>query len=362
MNTMNSKQRILTAVARQIPPDRIPTDFSANPATRERLSADLGVSTHRELLDRLHVDMVDLRGIVDPEYCGPVPLQRILDHGVTENYWGWRSKIMETATGPEVSYCEFVLEDAESVDQINAHRWPQVDWFDFSDFSQRLRPWSDLAIMASGASVFQHPTFLRGIDHLLTDMAMAPEMADCIMDHFTDFYASYFDAMFCAAAYQVDILRIADDLGMQDRLLISPATFDRFVAPRLAKLIEMAHGHGVKVMFHSCGAIVPLIDRLIELGVDILDPIQIRAKDMNPADLKRRFGDRIALHGSIDTQYLLPLGTPDEVSDEVRRMATLLGPDGFILSPSHVLQTDVPTENILALYDTAREIRLADAI
>ena len=116
----------------------------------------------------------------------------------------------------------------------------------------------------------------------------------------------------------------------------------------------MAHSHNVKVMFHSCGSIVPLIDRLIDLGIDILDPIQVRAKDMDPEIIKEKFGSRLCFHGSIDTQYSLPCGTPDDVRAEAEKMITILGKDGgFILSPSHVLQTDVPTENVTALYETA---------
>ena len=114
--------------------------------------------------------------------------------------------------------------------------------------------------------------------------------------------------MFRAAPGKVDILRIADDLGMQDRLMISPAMFDQFIGPRLDRIIRMAHGYGVKIMFHTCGAVVPLIDRLIDLGVDMLDPIQVRAKDMEPAQIKERFGSRIALHGAIDHAVLAASG------------------------------------------------------
>ncbi len=351
---MNSKHRVFEAVARRCP-DRVPVDFSANPGTLARLMGDLEVPTHRELLDRLHVDIVDLRGVVDPIYRGPVPKEQDLGEGVTENWLGWRTRRMQTATGPEDAACEFVFADATSVETMSDWRWFDVDWFDFSDFAQRLEPWTDLAVMASGASVFQHPTFLRGCDNLLADMALRQEMADYLIDRHTDFYVAFFDHMFKSAPGKVDILRIADDLGMQDRLLFSPATFDRFFAPRLARLIDMAHGHGAKVMFHSCGAIVPLIDRLIDLGVDMLDPIQVRAKDMDPAALKGRFGDRIAMHGSIDTQYVLPRGSADDVCHDVKRMIDTLGPGGFVLAPSHVLQTDVTTANILALYETGYE-------
>ena len=348
---MNSKQRVLEAVARRRP-DRIPVDFNANPGTLLRLMADLEVATHRQLLDQLHVDIVDLRGVVDPVYRGPVPKEQHLGGGVKENWLGWRTRRLETATGPEDAACDFIFAEAQTVEEMADWRWFDVDWFDFSDFGQRLEPWGDLAVMASGASVFQHPAFLRGCDNLLADMALRPEMADYLIDRHTEFYCVFFDRMFSSAPGKIDILRIADDLGMQDRLLLSPAMFDRFIAPHLDRIIRMAHRHGVKVVFHTCGAVVPLIDRLIDLGVDMLDPIQVRAKGMDPVAIKERFGSRIALHGAIDTQYLLPRGTPEEVAAEVRRMIARLGPEGYVISPCHVLQTDVPTANVLALYDT----------
>ena len=109
-------------------------------------------------------------------------------------------------------------------------------------------------------------------------------------------------------------------------------------------------------MFHSCGSIVPFIERLIAIGVDVLDPIQVRADNMDPQMLKDRFGKRLCFHGSIDTQHLLPRGSPDDVAAGVKRMCGILGRGGgFILAPSHVFQTDVPTANILALYEAGYE-------
>ena len=130
--------------------------------------------------------------------------------------------------------------------------------------------------------------------------------------------------------------------------------FRTFFKPRLKKLVDMAHSHGVKFMFHSCGAVRPLIGNLIEIGVDILDPLQAAAEGMEPPGLKDTYGDRICLHGGICTQYLLPKGTPDEVRAEVRRRVEIFGAGGgYILAPCHVFQTDVPSENILAMIDAA---------
>lgn len=352
---MTPKERVLAAIAHQ-DTDRIPVDFAANPATLERLMVDCNVRTHIDLLNALSADMVDLRGVVDPIYCGPVPYKQELADGVTENFWGMRTKLMETATGPEESYCDFILATCTTVEELEKHQWPQVEWFDFSDFSERLDLWADRAVMASGASIWQHPTFLRGIDNLLMDLMVEPEIATFLLDQFTNFYVAYFDKMLTCASGKIDMLRIADDLAMQDRLMISPAQFDEWFAPRLKRIIDMAHRHGVKVMFHSCGAVFPLIDKLIDLGVDVLDPLQVTATGMEPEKIKTAFGDRLCLHGAIDTQYLLPTGSPEEVRRTVDTMVDVLGPTGYILSPSHVLQTDVPTENIKALYEQAQRV------
>lgn len=351
----SSKERVLAAVQRG-QPDRVPLDFLGNPWVWERLHRELGTATHRQLLERLRSDIVDLRGVADPIYAGPVPPSRELGDGVRENFWGWRQKVVQSATGPEDCFVEFVLAPAASIDDYLQHRWPQPDWFDFADFAARLEPWQDFGVMASGASVFQHPTFLRGIDNLLMDMAVQPEMAHWLIDRFTDFYLGFFDRMFTAARGRIDILRTADDLGTQRGLFFSPDMFRTFIKPRLKKLVDMTHSHGVKFLFHSCGAIRPLIEDLIEIGVDILDPLQAAAVGMEPQILKDAFGSRLCLHGGICTQYLLPRGTPDEVRDEVRRRLEILGRGGgYILAPCHVLQTDVPTANILAMSDAGVE-------
>jgi uroporphyrinogen decarboxylase len=349
---MNSRERVLTAI-NHAEPDRVPMDFHGNAGVLARLHRDLGTATHRELLTRLRSDIVDLRGAVDPVYCGPVPFSREVGDGVRENIWGWRQRAVQTESGIEECFVDFILSGATTIEEFERHRWPSPDWFDFSDFAARLDEWHGFALMATGPSIFQHVTFLRGMEALLVDMATEPEMAHWLMDRFTNYYLAYFDRMFTAAPGRIDIMRVADDLGTQQGLLCGPEMFRDFFQPRLRKLVEMAHSHGVKVMFHSCGAIRPLIDAIIATGVDILDPLQAAAADMDPAVLKAGYGDRICLHGGICTQHLLPHGSADAVRAEVRRRLELFSPGGgYILAPCHILQTDVPTENILAMSET----------
>lgn len=352
---MTRKERVLTTI-NGVEPDRVPCDFSANRFVVAALHERLGLSSHRALLEYLGVDIVDLRGVVDPKCIGPVPTQRRLSNTVRENFWGMRTQVMQTATGPEECYIDFVLAKCAVCEEIERHTWPQVDWFDFQDIRAGVRFWSDFAVMASGASVFQHPTFLRGLDQLCVDMLLDPDLANLLLDKFTDFYLAYFDRFFTAARGLIDIFRIADDFGMQDRLLISVDLFRRYFAPRLKKLIDMAHSHNIKVMFHSCGAIGPLIPELIALDIDILDPIQPLAAGMAPKLIKEQYGDRICLHGGVDTQYLLPKCGAEAIRAEVRTLIEQLGQGGgYIPAPSHVLQTDVPLESILVLYAAVRE-------
>ncbi|MBC8507917.1 MAG: hypothetical protein H8D34_23870 [Chloroflexi bacterium] len=194
------------------------------------------------------------------------------------------------------------------------------------------------------------------MDNLLCDMIISPSMAEYIIDRYTDFYVDYYSAMFEATQGRIDILRIADDFGTQIGSLISMELFSKFIKPKVKKLVDMAHAYGVKVMFHSCGSVIDYIDELIEVGVDILDPIQTQAERMDPAYIKQRFGEKICLHGSLDTQYTLPKGSVEEVIEEVKDRISVLGPGGgFIIAPSHTLQPDVPIQNIEAIYRTARE-------
>ncbi len=349
---MNSRERILTTI-NHAEPDRVPMDFHGNESVLQRLHNDFGTSSHRELLMRLRSDIVDLRGVVDPVYKGPIPFSRDTGNGIRENYWGWRQQKVQTATGIEDCFVDFILSEAEKIEELENHHWPSPDWFDFTDFSFRLKDWSDFAVMATGASLFQHPTFLRGLETLLMDMSAEPEIAHWLINKFADYYLAYFDKMFTAAPGQIDILRIADDMGTQRGLLCSSNMFNDYFKSGLRNLVDMAHSHGVKVMFHSCGAILPLIDNIIEIGVDILDPLQAAAIGMDPKVLKVNYGDRICLHGGICTQHLLPNGSVDEVINEVNNRLQIFAPGGgYILAPCHILQSDVPTSNIMAMSDT----------
>jgi uroporphyrinogen decarboxylase len=168
------------------------------------------------------------------------------------------------------------------------------------------------------------------------------------------FYLEFDRRIFEAVGDLTDIYFIADDVGVQDGLMISPRMFRKFVRPSLVRLIDQAHEYEQKAMYHTCGAVRRLIPDFIDMGVDILNPIQTSAKGMEPTELKREFGADICFHGAMDIQSVLSQGTPGQVRDEVRRLCDALGPGGgFILAPTNNVMPETPVENIVALYETA---------
>jgi uroporphyrinogen decarboxylase len=157
---------------------------------------------------------------------------------------------------------------------------------------------------------------------------------------------------------KIKLVYTYDDVAMQNGLMMSPKMWRKFILPRHQRLNQVIKDHGVKIMYHSCGAIYPLVRALIdEMHIDILNPLQPRAKDMDMARIKSEFGREIAFHGGVDLQHTLPYGTQQDVVDEVRGLCSVLGVGGgYICTSAHYIQADVPVENILALYLASRVV------
>ena len=355
---MTPKQRIAIAVSHQ-EPDKVPAHINATKWVVANLKAALNVSTDRELLETLHVDVYDMRGIdlhsgTAPKYIGPAsdffPLGW---RGGINSFWSIREFENKTASGWNMEMELPPLYNALTIEDCEKYPWPDNNWFDYSNLRKQLNDWKDFSVLASGASVFQHATFIRGTDTLMMDMMTDPDMANYILDQVCDFYYEYFRRMFEEAGDLIDVFALADDLGMQNTLLIRPELFEEFVAPRLKKMADLAHSYKLKLLLHSCGNVEILIPRLIELGVDILDPIQ--PESMDPLLIKEKYGNNICLRGGISVQNIVSRGTVAEVKAETIRILTALKQGGgYILSPGHpVLQDDIPVENILAMYEAA---------
>jgi len=202
-------------------------------------------------------------------------------------------------------------------------------------------------------TVFETAWALRGYEKLLMDFVTDPEAADAILDIP---FAYHLRAAQTLAHMGVDMIWIGDDIGTQSTMLMSPETWRRFLKPRMARFISeiKAINPAIKVAYHSDGCIYPVIPELIEIGLDVLNPIQPRS--MDPALLKEKYGNRLCFWGTIDEQGTLPFGTPEDVRAEAAlRVQTVGKGGGLIIGPTHHVQLDTPVENVLALVDEVRK-------
>jgi uroporphyrinogen decarboxylase len=357
---MTSRERVLTALSHKTP-DRVPVDYWATPEVTELLLKHFGLAARDQLLD--HLD-ADLRVIPGPAYIGP-PFARHAD-GAEEDIWGVprieksygdsnRRGVYKEVTVPP-------LVGATSVrDVLNYPKWPRPEWFDYSEVARQCKQYPGRAIVFVGdrlnrTSLLKAAMYLRGTAEILGDLVESPAMAEAIFAKVAEFYLEYNKRVFEAADGGIDIFMSGDDFGTQSGLFVRHEMWKRFFAPGLRRYWALARKYGVKVMHHSCGSIKPLIPDMIEMGLDVLNPIQPGVADMDPRDLKARFGARLSFHGSIDIQKTLPFGTPADVRAEVRdRMQALAPGGGFIICTAHNIQLDTPLENILALFDAYRE-------
>ena len=360
---MDARQRVALALDHK-EPDRVPIDYWATDAVSARLRDHFGFSTQEELL--MHLD-VDFRYIEGPKYIGPEP--KVREDGCVEDHWGVPRVRVEVGSGPETTVyqevIDFPLKQAKSVDQIRSYpKWPDPDWFDYDcvagQVAKARRTGKVVVFMGdrmNRCAQLKPAMYVRGIDQILLDMALAPEIAETIFGQVADFYLEYARRTFEAADGGIDVFMTGDDFGTQKGLFVSPGMWRRFLRPAFKAFVDLGRRYGCKVAHHSCGSIKPIIPDLIECGLDVLNPIQPDVHDMDRKELKRRFGDRLCFHGSISIQRTLPFGTPDDIRNEVRERFETLGPGGgFTFCTAHNIQADTPIENVVALFDTYRTL------
>jgi uroporphyrinogen decarboxylase len=208
--------------------------------------------------------------------------------------------------------------------------------------------------------IFEIALWMRGFENFFCDLVTNEPLAEALMDRILEIKMRYWERALDLVGDRVMIVSEADDLASQDRCLVNPAVYRRLIKPRhqqLFSFIKKKARAPVKIFYHSCGAIAPLLPDLIESGIDILNPVQVSAAGMDTKELKKRFGADLTFYGGgVDTQQVLPRGSPQQVRDEVRRRIEDLAPGGgFIFNTVHNIQADVPPENIVAMWETLRE-------
>jgi len=339
---MTHRERVLAAIERS-EPDRTPRDFWAEPPTMNRLFAHLGHRDEERLLRGLGVDL---------RHLSVEPPPREIGGGIWQTIGGERFIYRQTAWGPMREDVKGALAGANSLAEIEAYDWPGVDALDHHALPALCEAHPEHALIYGFADVWQRPALVRGWEEFFVDMAARPDWAHYVCRKFTDFYLEDYSRAARISRGRIDLYLVISDLGSQAGPLISPAMFREFVAPYLRMMFDRIHDLGARVMFHSCGAVDPLLEDILALGPDVIDPIQPTGEGMTPEALKSRYGSRVCFHGGIDMQRLLPQGTPDEVRAQARHYCEVLGAGGgYILSPAHLFQPDVPPENVLAMYD-----------
>jgi len=354
-----ARQRVLAAIShRQV--DRIPLMYRGLPETDAKLCEHFAlgpVDAHWvELVERLGADLFSGGSSmgrytrVSPKYTGPLDDSHSSFH--IDYVWGLIPKRASAATHTYVQWTDHPMASFSSVGQIERYPTPRIEDFDFAgmavDTSTTAR-----ALSSTGRlnHIFMIAARLRGMDRLLMDMAAEPVLAEAIINKVAEFAVEFNRRALAEVGSRLDHYVLWDDIAMQDGMMMSPALWNRFLRKWYERLYADAKQYGLKVLYHCCGSFHPIIPTLIDIGVDVLDPVQTSAREMDLRTLKRRYGNNVCWHGGIDVQRLLPHGTPSAVRQAVREAEELFGLDGgIVLGPSHEITPDTPLENILAVY------------
>lgn len=373
---MTHRERILTAL-RHKEPDRVPLDLASHNCSgitagaHARLRAHLGIPPapppviavrwlgtvvpDEAILHRFDVDGRPL--LLGPPEIRP---ERELADGSLVNEWGITfAKHGESHYFPsDGPFCRL---DEPALKDLETYSWPvSTDPGRFRNLRERakaLHENTDYAVVLSvGAGPVHVSQWVRGFGEWLSDLLLNPTFSEGLIDRITDFWIEVAHHALEEAGEYVDIVNWGDDLATQRGPQFSPELYRRMIKPRQKRMVEAVKRYGKPVVYHTCGSVVTLIPDLIELGIDALNPVQVSAAGMDTKRLKREFGRDMAFWGAIDTQAVLPRGTPQDVRDEVRRRIEDLAPGGgYILCAVHNIQPDVPPENIVAMYEAALE-------
>ncbi len=378
--TMTSRERVLAVLNHEVP-DRVPIVLGPSNATGVKMGTyrrikeligvqaedryiydwpELGTADMDEAtLERLHSDV---RGVLDLEPASVMERNRQREpHSPHFNSWGGGAVESEPGSWfPGIH----PLENATTIEELEAHAWPDMDdptrVAHVSARAQQLAKENKYGIVATPWLLFplERAFEMQRMDKFLMNMAKRPDFAKALLEKNAALCKTLMGHFLRECGDNIDIIKIGDDLGMNTSLLMSPKMYRAILKPIHADYIAFIKQHTkAKVMFHTDGDILPLIPDFIEMGVDILNPIQTSAGKMSDLQtLKTQFGKDIVFCGGIDTLQILPFGTPQQVRDEVKRVISILGEGGgYMLGAVHTVMNDVPAENVLAMVDAVEE-------
>lgn len=369
---MTSRQRVLAALRFQ-EPDRVPIDLGGTWISTttipfyEKLKRHFGVDRPTELMERnmqvCHIDeeilarlSVDTRFVCynAPEH----PSNQSVELGDCHYRDAWGIEWRKPPTSYYYDLHKPPLSGEITQHDVLNHPWPEPDDPGYTRGLrarvEAMRANTDCALVLNlSLWVLQCSQNVRGYEDWYLDLATQPDLLECMADCLTESMLGPLVAVTAEIGDLVDVISVSDDIGHQDRLSMSPATYRRVFKPRHARMMEAITSRSkAPVMWHTCGSVVDVIDDLHEIGVTCLNPVQTTAARMDPRTLKADFGDRMAFWGGIDTMTVLNHGSADDVRREVRDKIQALAPGGgYMLNPTHNVQPDVPVENLLTMVE-----------
>ncbi|MHC1749025.1 MAG: uroporphyrinogen decarboxylase family protein [Cellulosilyticaceae bacterium] len=350
---LTSKERVRLAINHH-QPDYVPAGMYCIPDTWKKLMKKYNTSDINVIQEHFLIDIRE----VDPPYIGPTLKTHVNRFGETEYQapFGYWYKNVWNGVEYNSIVTQYPLDKYNTLEELKHYCWPNPAHFDYESLKRSCAQYHNKAIMVGWPGPYQVLTFLRSAEKFYIDMALEPDFTKKMLNHYMNFVLEYYERMFIAADGQIDILRTCDDYGTQCSMLFSIDMWCDYFKESTRKLANLAHKYNAYFMQHSCGAVRPIIPELIRCGVDILDPMQ-KVVGMEPEGLKKDFGNSITFHVGIDTQHILPLGTPQAVTAESLHFIDILNQQGgYIFAPSQSLEGDVPIENIEAMYQARKNI------
>ena len=377
---MEPRERVLAALDHR-EADRVPIDLGGN-------QTGIHKNAYRDLLDHLHIE--DGVEIMDPVQQLARPCEEVLQrfhvdtrylaagapadwnggivtnkrdgrlwHDLTDEFGVTWSMPDDDPLYMDISYSP--LADA-TVKDVADYPFPRGDDpTRFEGLAEKARAIKDRGYAAvSGISgvIYETSWYMRGLEQWYCDLLTNQRFCEVLLDRLLEFWLDWFRAFTHEVGDEIDVITIGDDLAGQDGPLFQPKIYRELVKPRQKELVQYIRSRtDAKIWYHTCGGCAEYIPDLLDNGIDILNPVQVSAKGMDPADLKKRFGDRLVFWGgAIDTQHVLPSASPDEVRKHVRRNMEALKPGGgFVFNNVHNVQGGVPPENIVALFEAGYE-------
>jgi len=348
-------ERFVHAVTRRTI-DRIPTNYYATDEFSAALCQYCEAKLPEIVYDVFRCDRRRMGEKNEIRYIGPES-KRYAD-GSFDSLWGTRQRRIDYGNGEYTETVHHPLAEVTDIAKIDAYPWPSPDWWMYADAAKLCERYPDYPLTLGYAAVGWFTWEMFGMERFLENCALEPQAVEAVIEHVTNYCLEYYRRLIHAGKAYIGknfiAIHIADDLATQTSLVMSEGMIRRFFEKPYRKLVDLAHENGLLVEFHCCGSQRAILPFFIDIGVDLLNPMQTSAAGMVPHELQRLYGNDIAFSGGMDVQQLLPFATKAQVKDQVKYLLDTFK-TGYVLEPAHNIQIGTPVENVIAMYQAYHE-------